>query len=341
MSASPPLRFLAILLGGWAALRTAVIAPPWSTPPADAAAAVAQSRTPRPARGRSNIVPASGSTLAPARSLATYAVAIQLAGRPATPRTHSTAGGPFPASAPLDLLPGPTPAKAAIAPLLPPIALPPGSGAAPPPGRWSLSAWAFVRQGDSAPLAAAGLLGGSQAGARLAYRLNGESGRPLALSVRLSAPLRRTAGAEAALGVDWRPSRRLPVHVLAERRQALGHEGRSAFAVTLYGGVGDARLGPFRADGYAQAGIVGARSRDPFADGSLRLSLPLGDRARLGAGAWAAAQPGVARLDLGPQAAVRLPIAGRSVTVAADWRVRVAGNAEPGSGPTLTLATDF
>ena len=140
-------------------------------------------------------------------------------------------------------------------------------------------------------------------------------------------------GAEAALGLDWRPSRRVPVHLLAERRQALGREGRSAFALTFYGGVSDAPLGPFRIDAYAQAGIVGARSRDPFADGSLRLSLPLGGRIRLGAGAWAAAQPGVARLDLGPQAALRLPVAGRAVTVAADWRVRVAGDARARLGP--------
>jgi hypothetical protein len=67
----------------------------------------------------------------------------------------------------------------------------------------------------------------------------------------------------------------------------------------------------------------------------------LGGGVRLGPGAWAAAQPGLARVDLGPQASFRLPLAGRNVTVAADWRQRLAGNARPGSGPTLTLATDF
>ena len=164
-----------------------------------------------------------------------------------------------------------------------PIVFPLGPAPAPRSlGRWSLSAWAFVRQGDSAALAAGGILGGSQAGARLSYRLNRDLDRPLALSVRLSAPLRRAAGAEAALGVDWKPARRLPLHLLGERRQKLGREGRSAFAATIYGGVDDARLGPFRIDGYGQAGMVGIRSRDPFADGSLRLSLPLGGRARLG-----------------------------------------------------------
>jgi hypothetical protein len=235
-----------------------------------------------------------------------------------------------------------TAATATVSTLVPPpAALPPRLGPAfTSTARWSLSAWSFVRWGDSAPLAA-GMLGGSQAGARLTYRLNRDVSRPLALSVRLSSPLRSAAGAEAALGLDWQPVGRVPIHLLAERRQALCRDGRSAFGTTLFGGVGDVRLGRFRLDSYAQAGLVGTRSRDPFADGSIRLSLPLGGRARLGAGAWAAAQPGLSRLDVGPQAAFRLPVADRVVTVAADWRLRVAGNAAPGSGPTLTVATDL
>jgi hypothetical protein len=222
--------------------------------------------------------------------------------------------------------------------------VPPAPAAAPARAgarRWSLSAWSFVRRGEAQPLAVGGLLGGSQAGARLTYRVAGGPARPLALSLRAASPLRRPAGAEAALGLDWKPSARLPLHLLAERRQALGDEGRSAFAILVHGGVGDARLGRLRLDAYAQAGLAGLRSRDPFGDGSIRLSLPLSSRARLGAGAWAAAQPGAARLDLGPQAALTLPLAGRSTTLAADWRLRVAGDAAPGSGPTLTLSTDF
>jgi hypothetical protein len=220
--------------------------------------------------------------------------------------------------------------------------LPPEPGRAEAwPRRWSLSAWSFVRKGDSAALAAAGLLGGSQAGARLTYRLNQDPKRPLALSFRLSGALRRASTAEAALGLDWQPARHLPIHLLAERRTALGGEGRSAFAVIAFGGISDARLGRFRLDAYAQAGMVGARSRDRFGDGSVRLSLPIGRNLSFGAGAWAAAQPDLSRLDLGPQAALRLPVAGRAVTLAADWRLRIAGNAAPGSGPTLTLGTDF
>lgn len=345
MSRSPPLRFLAVVLGGWAAVRTAIVAPPWSAPPADAAAASPPIR--RAAAAASPLQP--GPALPPGRRIGAAPAGIV----PATavpPRPRPLPGRPGTAPAPLGPVAGTRSAGAAVA--LPaaaaiPVLADPLAAAAPPAPvpaagrRWSLSAWAFARRGKAAPLAVGGLLGGSQAGARLVYRINRDRHRPLALSARLSSPLPRASGAEAAFGLDWRPSRRVPVHLLAERRQALGGEGRSAFAVALHGGVGDVPIGRFRIDAYAQAGIVGTRSRDPFGDGSLRLSLPLGRRLRFGAGAWAAAQPGASRLDLGPQAALRLPVAGRAVTVAADWRLRAAGDAKPGSGPTLTLATDF
>lgn len=342
MRRSPPLRFLAIVIGGWAALRTAVVAPLWTAQPAGAVSAAVASR-PRPA-------PRPGPAAEPVRSERASGEdgRISVAAAEPPPR-RAERGRPPPVlmtSSPASSQPPSLPRHGVPLAVVPPVAatgrlLPAEPALSTASRRWSLSAWAFVRSGASAPLAAGGLLGGSQAGARLAFRLNADAARPLALSFRLSAPLRRARGAEAAVGIDWRPARRLPVHLLAERRQALGREGRSAFALTVYGGVADSRLGPFRIDAYAQAGMVGARSRDAFADGSARISLPMGERVRLGAGAWAAAQPGLARLDLGPQAALRLPVAGRSVTVAADWRVRVAGDAEPGSGPTLTVATDF
>lgn len=210
--------------------------------------------------------------------------------------------------------------------------------------RWSASAWAFVRRGEARSLAAGGMLGGSQVGTRMSYRINGDPARPLALSARLYAPARRPAGAEAAFGVEWKPVAALPLRLLAERRQALGSEGRSAFSLTAFGGVSDFKLaGPVRLDVYAQAGIVGARSRDLFADGSARLGIPL-DGARavtLGAGLWGAAQPGASRLDAGPSLSLRVPVQGRNLRLSADWRMKLAGDASPGSGPALTIGTDF
>lgn len=220
-------------------------------------------------------------------------------------------------------------------------ALPRPAAARPPTRRWSLSAWSFVRRSDARSLASGGLLGGSQAGARLTFRLNQDAARPLALSARLATPIGRRAGSEAALGLDWQPSSRLPFHLLAERRQALGREGRSAFALVLHGGVSEAELGGFRLDGYAQAGLIGVRSRDPFGDGSVRLTVPVRTQARLGVGTWAAAQPGSARLEIGPHATLSFPLAGRNTSIAIDWRVRIAGDARPGGGPALTLASEF
>jgi hypothetical protein len=44
---------------------------------------------------------------------------------------------------------------------------------------------------------------------------------------------------------------------------------------------------------------------------------------------------------MGPHAELRLRLGTANASLSADWRFRVAGNARPGSGPALTLATDF
>ena len=267
--------------------------------------------------GRVRWIPAAGRAEAP---FSEKAVLLEEGPEPSAPNLS------FPVMSPV----------AAVIPISPPALLQPSPGGK----RWSASGWLFARKGGASGFVPGGTLGGSQAGMRLTYRLNGDATRPLALTARLYTPLDNVAGAEAAAGVDWKPVARLPVHLLAERRQALSNEGRSAFSLTAYGGVSERKVGPLRLDAYAQAGIIGMKSRDLFADGSARLSLPL-QRAKIGGGFWGAAQPGVERLDVGPQASYRLPVRGANVVVAADWRFRLAGDASPASGPTLTLATDF
>lgn len=209
-----------------------------------------------------------------------------------------------------------------------------------PSRRWSGSAWLLLRRDGGASLAPAGTLGGSQAGVRLLYRLNGDARRPFALSGRLYVPLRRAAGAEAAVGLDWRPNARIPVHILLERRQRLGREGRSAFAITAYGG-GSATLGRgWRLDGYVQAGMVGARSRDVFVDGAARVSRRFGP-VEAGGALWVAAQPGASRLDTGPHLTLPIRDGGLALRLSAEYRFRIAGDARPSSGPALTLGVDF
>lgn len=327
-NAPPPLRFLALTIGSWITVRAALLAPNWWSAPVGAVPLVSVDALPALVATAPRAVvprPKPAEPIPPARRIATPPVA---AVAPAT-------GHPFP---PLEKFAGLMPAR--------PIfrldaersrpAGPPALQPAPQRARWTASAWLLARRGGSAPLAQGGMLGGSQAGARLAVGLSDS----VALSGRIYAPLEDADAAEAALGIAWRPAAQLPLRLLVERRQALGPAGRSAMSLTVHGGgelglPGDARL-----DIYGQAGVVGLRSRDLFADGAVRLRVPVGP-VEAGVAAWGAAQPGAARLDVGPQLSLRLPAKRAHLRLTADWRFRIAGDAEPGSGPALTVAADF
>ncbi len=341
--APPPLRFLALVVGGWVAIRAMA----WVGWPDEAArdppVAIASSGMEAAVAGR-ELLPEPRAEAAPETGGAR-----RRASRQDGVSAHRTSGtmprpAPIPAalSSPVEIgtraaVPAPLilsgAGEAVVGPNI--FATPPGS-----PRRWSASAWLLIRRdGGSPALAPGGILGGSQGGARLLYRLNGEAVRPLALAARVSAPL-RGRGAEAALGLDWRPVARLPVHVLAERRQGLDGGGRSAFAASIYGGASVGLPAGARLDAYAQAGAVGLRSRDLFADGAVRVGMPFGP-VEIGGGAWGAAQPGAARLDAGPQMSLPLPLAGANLRLSADWRFRLAGDARPSSGPALAIGADF
>lgn len=205
---------------------------------------------------------------------------------------------------------------------------------------WSGSAWAFVRGGGRASaLSPGGQIGGGQTGARLLYRL--DTAGSLSTAVRLSGTIGGTRQTEAAVGLDWKPIATLPLHLMAERRIAIDHGGRNAWTAGLAGGVDAVPLAAhWRLDGYAEAGVVGLKSRDLYADGAARIARAIdighGGSLALGGGLW-----GAARLDIGPSAVLRLPVAHHAVALALDWRERVAGRAKPGSGMALTLASDF
>jgi len=211
--------------------------------------------------------------------------------------------------------------------------------------RWSGTVWAFVRGGGRASaLSPGGQIGGGQAGGRLLYRLDG-AGR-LAASARLSGTIGGARQTEGAVGLDWKPVEALPVHVMVERRVAIDRGGRNAWTAGVAGGVDAVPLAPgWRLDGYAEAGVVGSRRRDLYADGAARVGravdLGAGRSLTLGGGLWGAAQPGAARLDAGPSAVLRLPVTGRTVALALDWRERVLGDARPSSGVAFTVAADF
>ncbi|WP_336963939.1 hypothetical protein [Sphingobium aquiterrae] len=212
--------------------------------------------------------------------------------------------------------------------------------------RWQLSIWALWRPGmDGHANAGTGRLGASQAGMRIDRELlaGGAGGGRLTGYARLSRAFVQPASPEAALGIALQPVRAVPFTIGIERRIALGTGDRDAMAIMGAAGIGPLALpGRIALDGYAQAGMVGARSRDAFGDGRLSLLRPVGDgRIALGLGLSGGAQPQVARLDFGPELRAKLKVAGGTLRLDAGWRTRIAGNARPGSGPAITLASNF
>ena len=204
--------------------------------------------------------------------------------------------------------------------------------------RLQLSTWAMLRgKPGTLGLAGTGTLGGSQAGARLLWRYNPY----LAVSLRTSAPVHSQRGGEGALGVRYQPFASIPVAITAERRKAFGQygAGRDAFALFAEGGL-YSRPMPWNSslDAYLQAGVVGAKSRDWFVDGQAAVTRPVWRNLSAGLGVWGGAQPGLARLDAGPRLSLRV---GRRMRVHADYRHKLVGNAEPGSGGVITVAGDF
>jgi hypothetical protein len=207
--------------------------------------------------------------------------------------------------------------------------------------RLQLTAWALLRgrQGQAlgpSSLANGGQLGGSQAGARLTYNFT----RQIAASLRSTSDVARRGG-EVAAGVRLQPVLGIPVWVTAERRQRIGRygSGRNAFALFLEGGVYQRPMPwNFSLDAYLQGGVVGLHRRDRFIDGGLTLTRPIYRNFSGGFGVWGGAQPGVHRLDAGPRVTMNVR---NNLKVHVDWRQRLAGNAQPGSGPAITLAGDF
>jgi len=217
--------------------------------------------------------------------------------------------------------------------------------------RWSADGWVLVRPSGGPPSLATlpAAYGSSQFGAVIRYDL-----RPTS-AVRSQLYLRATGaiGAafrdrQAALGAAIRPFPKIPVTGLIEGRLQQGTGSvRLRPAVALVSELAPFRL-PLGAVGevYGQAGVVGGRDATGFFDAqatATRAVLDLGPGTELdiGAGLWSGGQRGAARLDLGPRVVLKARLGPLPVRASFDWRERAAGNASPGSGPVLTLATGF
>jgi hypothetical protein len=221
--------------------------------------------------------------------------------------------------------------------------------------RWSGEAWTLLRAATADP--AAGLssqpvLGGGQTGAILGYTFNPLGRRPVALIGRINAGTvangaidQRTA--QAAIGVRFMP---YPgVSVAAERLISAGSLARDDWLLRLSsGGQRSLRAGvPLLLDGYGEASLLG--NGDWLAGGQLRARTNIWNRPGVdvaaGLGGWGSVQStgaaNIGRLDVGPTALVRVNRGRLAFEVSADYRQRVAGNVEPGSGPVVTVSTAF
>lgn len=330
MTGGRPLRFLVLALGGWVMIRVAVLLPEIASLPA------------------ADVIPRLIEVLVPTVSAARF-------GRSST--------GPRVPGAPIGTPPIPVvePHWRATLPVflqvprVPPITAPRieiarrveriPSALAPPaavwrPSRLNGSAWLLVRGGPAGTVSG-GQLGASQGGIRLTYALDAR--RRFALAARIAAPLKGT-GREVAFGVEWQPTR-LPIRLIAEQRFVLDG-GRGGPTLGVIGGYGPSDIGPgVRLEAYGQAGAIARDGIEGFIDASARVTHPLGSvhgvRIDGGVGAWGSAQHAADRLDIGPSIVATVPVAGKSLRLTLDWRERIAGSARPGSGPALSIGSDF
>lgn len=205
--------------------------------------------------------------------------------------------------------------------------------------RWSGSAYSIVRGGGDPALGVTPVLGGGQSGGGIAFTPDPLAPRHLAVTLRGSVA-HDDAGrsAFAAVGLQWHPV--AGVTVAAERLIAVGPAGPNAWTVRLAGGI-DRTFGRLRATAYGEGGVIGTAAYAAVqgrAAGVFHLAHLEFDP---GVGVWSSVQRDrgttVDRADVGPGLVARFgPFAAE-----VDYRVRVAGNAAPGSGPVVTLSAAF
>ena len=210
-------------------------------------------------------------------------------------------------------------------------------------------AYSFWRRGSSpAGTLGNGQYGGSQSAVIAAIPVLRFSGNPgparLSLTGRASVAHGSVRDRELAAGVRWRPVARIPVQIIAERR--LREDRPDPFAALVAGGRSDITLPlGFRLDGYGQPGFVSGQGGGPFADVAAHAHRPIAQSHSasfaISAGIWGGGQDNVMRADVGPNVRANVTAGDALFQLEASWRVRVAGHAQPGNGPAITLSTSF
>ncbi|MGL4314946.1 MAG: hypothetical protein ACRCSO_13255 [Sphingomonas sp.] len=356
-----PLRFLVAVMAGWICFRAVML---WPITPVMATDRLMAASASPPLSAVERAIPAP--VVVAIRPTGPHAGA-RLARLPTHPPLMAVAPAKLAALAQREAVPLAAADTAALAPMplvAPPPTDPPKPSPAPPldvvplaapglatgiepeqprrPSRWRGSLWLLARAGDASRAdLASGTLGGGQAGLRLGYLV--EPKARVMIYGRVSSALGQRQS-EAALGVDWQPTK-LPIHLIAEQRIALDHS-RGGPTVGAIAGIGPVTIAShFRLEAYGQAGVIARDGGVGFADGAARIDHAVahigGARVSLGGGAWGAAQPDAQRLDVGPSINVDIAVKERPLRLSLDWRERVAGSARPTSGLAITLGTNF
>ncbi|MFD1033647.1 hypothetical protein ACFQ15_03185 [Sphingomonas hankookensis] len=332
-----PLRFLALVTVSWIGMRVALLWPD-GVPQGDWVEVVLPGAQPVPIVASRAQLPAPQRVVAVAVPRAALSVASSMSRTPARAVLAQTSAPALPVAESrvqlaLLALAGFSSAETLSRPVVPPPALP-----RPITSRLTVSLWALARPGSATggPVQ----LGGGQAGVRLRVPVN-DSGRA-AVAARVATPL-AGQGREAAVGVEWRPVA-APVAVVVERRMALDR-GRDGTGLGLIAGIDRVLPGSLGIEAYGQAGAVARDGIEPYADGAARVLHPMttigGSAVKLGVGSWGGAQRGAMRMDIGPSLVAAIPVGRSALRLSVDWRQRVAGDAAPGSGPALTIGSDF
>lgn len=242
-----------------------------------------------------------------------------------------------PAPAALTAAPKPTdrhPVPPSALPLLPPITI--------DRTPFTLYAYAFHRAGSARAAVAGAGYGGSQAGAIAGYRIAGTQRAPVELIARLNYSPDDPGSTEPGIGLRWGPAR--GVSLAAEYRRRTDGTG-TAIAYAAGGANPQPLPLGLSLQTYAQAGIYEQDGVHAFYDAQVNAMRPvtvIGDLAiDAGAGAWSGGTDQVQRLDVGPRLSASAGLGKVRVTLNADYRFRIAGNAAPGSGPAVTLAAGF
>ena len=224
----------------------------------------------------------------------------------------------------------------------------PASPVRQPKSGLNVYAYSFFRQGAKAnSLAGGGQYGGGQSGFVATYTLArfGEGGTDrLSIQARGAAAHGDPSERELAAGLRWQPLRKVPVTLTAERRFRGARP--DAFAVFMAGGKSQVSLPvKFKLDAFAQGGLVSGRDGGPFFDAAARAERKLTTIGKtpvtFGAGIWGGGQKDIFRVDAGPTIGIEVPLGNTRLRINADWRFRIAGDAQPASGPALTLSTSF